>query len=286
MQLGGNARFREFLKKYKLGTMSIHKKYRTSAAKYYREYLDALENGEVPGQAPELGEGAKVENGSSQHLRVEIQGFGSDDLAPKTKKRSRSRFKEGWEKGKRKMEKWGKNISKKFGKIFRRSKSKKKKKPVNNSTNDDVSASNDSYFEIDDMRKQKQTRQNRFDDDLISFKKSRNEEPGKPFLGWKHYLEKPSGSKFKANYKKKIRTFKSQTSGTGQENYLQTPPVENQNSYSDYERKFDGKEKKEKQKKSGKKMDLDSEVQNPFQKKNLASDGVSIQKGEILKAIN
>lgn len=261
--------------------MSIHKKYRTRAVKYYRERLDAIERGEAPPQAPGPGEGARVD-GLDPHLRVEIQGFGSDDLLPKKpKKRSRSRFKEGWEKGKRKMEKWGKGISRQFNKIFRRSKSKSKKRKPENSTNDDVSASNDSYFELGSIHRRKPANHKRFDDDLISFKKSRKDQPGKPFLGWKNYLEKPSGSKYKASYKQKIRSFKSQTSGGDQQGLGGHVPVDCPGSYSDHEgkmnRKLRGRSVKTKKKKKGEKSDDDAQIQDPFQKKKDAVDTVSIQ---------
>ena len=162
MSKGGNKKFREFLLKYNMIDMNIKKKYLTKAAKYYREYLDSLCKGESPAKAPSNSEGKEPVESRSNNFEIKISGFGSDDMYPheqsKKRKRSKSKFKESWQKGKKKMEQWGSNISKKFGKIFRRSKSKKKSRKSSKSEeekNDDISESNDSYFEIKKMRKKK-----------------------------------------------------------------------------------------------------------------------------------
>ena len=203
MQLGGNAKFRDFLDKYQIKNMNIHKKYKTKAAKHYREYLDSLCNGSSPGKPPKIDDGKEPFEIRNNNFKIQITGFGSDDMyPPKPRKRSKSKFKESWQKGKKKMEEWGTNISKRFGKMFRRSKSKRKKKQrkSSNEPNDDISESNDSYFEIDAMKRgRKAKNQKRFDDKLISFKKNDNKVIGKPFPGWKKYSENPEKNKRKFN---------------------------------------------------------------------------------------
>mgnify|MGYP001801713122 CR=1 FL=1 len=228
MELGGNAAFTNFMDHYGISRMNINKKYHTKAAKYYRVLLDSRQKKEnlteVP---PSKKEGVQVEGAKIISANNQLTGFGSDDLLPnpkkEKKKRSRSRFKEGWEKGKRKMGKWTSNISKKFGKIFRRSKSKSKKrheKKEEEIPNDDVSMSNDSTFEIKNMkRSKKEVHQNRFNEDLVSFKKHDKQIEGKSISGWKKYLNKSSRPKMTSDYLNKIRIFKSQNS------YAIEPPI-------------------------------------------------------------
>jgi len=289
MEKAGNQRFWEFLKEYGIQRMSIHKKYYTKAAKYYRQYLDELvrrgqtnilkgkkTNGNIEEDdmeeyekknKPDKEEGVKLEGMKNNLLDIKPMGFGSDDMFPKKKKkRSRSRFKEGWEKGKRKMEKWGNSISKKFGKIFRRSKSKKKAREED-IPDDDISASNDSYFEIKKIKKSKKPQnQNRFDDDLISFKKNQTNVPNKPFNGWKNYLEKPSKSKLSSEYKKKVRAFKSQNSSNMENLKVKTPERAFPVSQSDSEKIR--RERVETEGCSLKEIGMEGTYQDPFFKKN------------------
>ena len=272
MEKGGNSNFREFLRIYNLEDLNIHSKYRTGAAKFYRQSLDAKQKGEQPRKRPSEEEGRKVEIPSSTHLMVGTAGFGSDDLRPK-KKRSRSRFKEGWEKGKKKVEKWGSKISEKFGKIFKRSRSRKKK-DKKGQVSGDVSASNDSYFEIKSIKKSKKAdKQNRFDEGLISFKKKQRVAPAKPFPGWKKYSEK-GGSKVRKDYRQQARAFKSQTSKdevNDLKNFLTSFEGKNARSFSDNEKVLaslrDANRPSKGKKVEGEGGMMGGDYQDPFQKK-------------------
>lgn len=283
MRLGGNARFGALLERYGLRRAELQKKYRSAAARYYRESLDALEKGASPAEAPSREAGVRVEGPASKPVAVE--GFGSDDLlAPgkKPKKRSRSRFKEGWEKSKRKVESWGKGLSKKFGKIFRRSKSKGRR-GTGGSAREDVSASNDSTFEFD-AAPGRRARRNRFDDDLISFQKAPREAHGKPFLGWKNYLQAPANSKLDASFRRKIRTFKSQTSGGVSKGAPSGLPPKDPGPLSDREHRFadPGRASPQRRPRGAREAPL---VPDPFQKKPPARDASSIH-SEGLNATN
>jgi hypothetical protein len=293
MEHGGNLNFRKFMSQYGLEKMNIHKKYYTVATKFYRNKLDALtnKNESFEDKAPSIEEGKKIEGLKSNHLEIKSMGFGSDDLLPKPKKpkRSRSRFKEGWEKGKKKMEKWGNSISKKFGKIFKRSKSKSKKKKKQRKEeeevvddNDDISASNDSYFEIKNMKKKKE-KQSRFDDDLISFKKKNDNIPAKPFNGWKKYLEKPSKSKLDAKYQKRIRAFKSQNSKNSNEEIKNTIkklfPISHSDTEKIEKKNFEANELNKKMEKCNINNieAVDGDYQDPFFKKENVKQMTSIK---------
>ena len=123
MVLGGNLKFKDFLNKYDLNQENIHSKYKTNAAKSYRESLDNVLNGKDLEQAPEYDKGRELFEFKSKMDQGGLMGFGSDDLVQSERKVD-SGFKDNWEKGKQKMSLWGSNIGKGFNTFISRTKQK------------------------------------------------------------------------------------------------------------------------------------------------------------------
>lgn len=112
-------KFKYFLQKYKLSSINIHQKYKTRAARYYRDNLDRILSGEDMEEAPSFKEGNKVEVIQSAFTRSGLTGFGSDDLI-KPERKEESSLKDKWDQGKKKMTMWGNSIGKSVGGWFKK----------------------------------------------------------------------------------------------------------------------------------------------------------------------
>ena len=120
MAQGGNIKFRYFLQKYKLSDMNIHYKYKTRAARYYRDNLDRILSGEDIEEPPSFKEGNIVEKTTSPFASSGMTGFGSDDLI-KPERKEESTFKDKWDESKKKVSGWGMSIGKSVGGWFKKS---------------------------------------------------------------------------------------------------------------------------------------------------------------------
>ena len=189
MMLGGNLKFKDFLKKYDLNKDNIHTKYKTNAAKSYRENLDNVLNGKDLEQPPEYQNGKELFKFESKMDSGGLTGFGSDDLVQKERKVD-SGFKENWEKGKKTISLWGSNIGKGFNTFISKTKQKfesQKDKNQNNEQNND--SNNQQNLSKEEIAEKSKTRE-KFDKGLTNLKKGMGTLGSKISLGWSVFSNK------------------------------------------------------------------------------------------------
>ena len=137
--MGGNLKFKEFLESFDLIKDNINFKYKTNAAKFYRDNLDNIMNGRDLEMEPSYEKGRELFEFESNIGSGGLMAFGSDDLIQDERKVD-SAFKQNWEKGKKKVTTWGLTIGKGFNSIITKTKQKfesKKKEEEPKKENDD-----------------------------------------------------------------------------------------------------------------------------------------------------
>ena len=106
------------MQRYSLDNINIHMKYKTRAARFYRENLDNIMEGKDLCHPPDISDGQEIEETKSVYGGG-ITSYGSDDIFQKERK-SPSGFKQKFAKGKKKVEAWGMNIGTGIGKLFKK----------------------------------------------------------------------------------------------------------------------------------------------------------------------
>ena len=178
--IGGNQKFKEFLDTFDLNKDNIHHKYKTHAAKFYRENLDNILNGKDLEQPPDFDKGRELFHFQSKMDTGGLMAFGSDDLV-QNERQVESGFKQNWEKGKQKMSNWGISIGKGFNSLVEKTKKRFESKETPNEQENPVPPPEP---------QEKSAAREKFDKGMDSFKKGMGTIGNKISLGWSMFSSK------------------------------------------------------------------------------------------------
>jgi hypothetical protein len=220
MLIGGNQKCKEFFEKFDLDKDNIHHKYKTIAAKFYRDNLDNILKGNDLNQEPSYDQGREFFQFQSKMDSGGLMAFGSDDLVQDERKVD-SGFKENWEKGKKTVSMWGMNIGKGFNSLVEKTKKRfEKKKEDENPEQQEIQEQQENQGEA--QPEEKSATREKFDKGFDNFKKGMGTLGSKISLGW---------SMFSAKTKELAQDSKRFIQET-KEKYSSNPTnVENKNKY-------------------------------------------------------
>jgi hypothetical protein len=179
MMIGGNQKFKEFLQTFDLCNDNIHHKYKTNAAKFYRENLDNITKGRDVEQPPDFDKGRELFHFQSKMDSGGLMAFGSDDLV-QDERQVESGFKQNWEKGKKKMSTWGMSIGRGFNSLVEKTKKKFESK----------NTENEQETPVPPEPQEKSATREKFDKGIDSFKKGMGTLGNKISLGWSMFSSK------------------------------------------------------------------------------------------------